>query len=231
MGSKTAPKQPPVMISGPPLTVEEWPIGRLVEYSNNPRDNDGAVERMCNAIREFGFRIPVVARSSGEVVDGHLRLKAARVLGLKTVPVVLADDLTETQVKAFRILVNQSTNWANWDHEKLKVEIGDLKVAQFDLPVLGFGDLQLVDFMTGVPGKKDRKAPAEPPPVPAIVTRHGDGWLLGSHILVVGKAGDLAADEVIRRWQDFTKGSALLEDDGRTFDEVAKERVAVPAKN
>ena len=74
-----------------PLILENWPIERLVDYARNPRRNDHAVDRMCSAIKEFGFRIPVVARSDGTVVDGHLRLKAARQLGLSTVPVVLAD--------------------------------------------------------------------------------------------------------------------------------------------
>ena len=60
------------------LTVEQWPVARLIPYAGNPRKNDAAVDRMCGAIREFGFRIPIVARSDGWVVDGHLRLKAAR---------------------------------------------------------------------------------------------------------------------------------------------------------
>ena len=64
------------------LQLEQWPIGRLVEYERNPRKNDDVVDRMAQAIMEFGFRIPIVARSDGLVVDGHLRLKAARVLGL-----------------------------------------------------------------------------------------------------------------------------------------------------
>ena len=67
-------------------SIESWPIDRLVEYPRNPRKNDGAVDRMCGSIREFGFKIPVLARSDGEVVDGHLRLKAARKLGIAEIP-------------------------------------------------------------------------------------------------------------------------------------------------
>jgi hypothetical protein len=70
------------MITSPPSTeVQSWPIDKLVFYARNPRKNDTAVDRMCSSIREFGFKIPVLARSDGEVVDGHLRLKAARKLG------------------------------------------------------------------------------------------------------------------------------------------------------
>src|ERR1700729_1405953 len=103
----------------PTIEVGQWPIGKPVEYANNPRDNDDAVEKMARTISEFGFKVPIVATSKGEVVDGHLRLKAARSLGLKTVPVVLADDLSEVQIKAFRLSVNESTNWATWNPEKL----------------------------------------------------------------------------------------------------------------
>ena len=73
--------------------VELWPIDKLVFYARNPRKNDAAVDRMVASIREFGFKIPVLARSDGEVVDGHLRLKAARKLGLTEVPVILCDSI------------------------------------------------------------------------------------------------------------------------------------------
>jgi len=72
--------------------IEYWPITRLVEYQRNPRNNDSAVDRMCASIREFGFKIPVLARSDGEIVEGHLRLKAARKLGITEVPVILCDE-------------------------------------------------------------------------------------------------------------------------------------------
>ena len=70
------------------LLLEHWPAERLIDYARNPRKNDHVVNQMAAAIVEFGFRIPIVARSTGEVVDGHLRLKAARKLGLSSVPVV-----------------------------------------------------------------------------------------------------------------------------------------------
>jgi hypothetical protein len=69
------------MIASAPLEIQIWPIDRLVLYARNPRKNDAVVDRMCSSIREYGFKIPVLARSADEVVDGHLRLKAARKLG------------------------------------------------------------------------------------------------------------------------------------------------------
>jgi ParB-like nuclease domain len=81
-----------------PLKVEQWPIDRLIEYARNPRKNDAKVDQMATAIREFGFRIPIVAKSDGSVVDGHLRLKAARKLGLTEVPVALAGPMRRSKL-------------------------------------------------------------------------------------------------------------------------------------
>ena len=97
-----------------PMEIQVWPIDRLVFYARNPRKNDSAVDRMCSSIREFGFKVPVLARSDGTVVDGHLRLKAARKLGswpggdTTSIPIILCDEWTESQVKAFRLMVNRS---------------------------------------------------------------------------------------------------------------------------
>ncbi len=83
--------------------IQMWPIDKLVFYARNPRKNDAAVDRMCGSIREFGFKIPCLVRSDGEVIDGHLRLKAARKLGITDIPVILCDEWTPAQVKAFRL--------------------------------------------------------------------------------------------------------------------------------
>lgn len=128
----------------PELKVEAWPIERLIPYVRNPRKNDDCVNRMASAIKEFGFRIPVVAKSDGSVIDGHLRLKAAIQLGLKDIPVVLADELTDAQVKAFRILANQSANWANWDDDLLRLELEDLKELDYNIELTGL-DMSYID--------------------------------------------------------------------------------------
>ena len=128
------------------LKVEQWPIDRLTPYARNPRRNDEAVPKMASLIKEFGFKVPVVARSDGAVIDGHLRLKAARHLGMETVPVVLADEWTEAQVKAFRIAVNKSAELAEWDPALLALEIEDLKALDFDLELTGFTPEELGDI-------------------------------------------------------------------------------------
>ena len=120
-----------------------WPISRFVPYARNPRKNDAAVDRMAASIREFGFKIPVLVRSDGEVVDGHLRLKAAKKLGLKQVPVILCDEWTPAQVKAFRLMVNRSVTWAEWDEDLLSLELLELKDLDFDLGLTGFDGREL----------------------------------------------------------------------------------------
>src|SRR5437867_3309796 len=151
---------------------------------------------MAGAIREFGFRIPVVAKSDGTVVDGHLRLKAAKKLGLESVPVIPADDLSEAQIKAFRLLANRSVNWAEWDDELLRLELEDLKGLDFDLSLTGF-DLQEIDELLapiGNLGLTDEDAVPEPPTEP--ITQPGDLWILGKHRLLCGDSTN--ADDVQR---------------------------------
>jgi DNA modification methylase len=184
------------------LKLEQWPVDRLIDYARNPRKNDHAVEQMASVITEFGFRIPVVAKSTGELVDGHLRLKAARKLGLTTVPVVLADELTDAQIKAFRLLANRSASWAQWDEALLALELEDLKLADFDLALTGFDDEEISRLLgddqaasdgdheqtTDEPDAADDvpEAPSNP------ISRTGDVWALGAHRLACGDASDAA---------------------------------------
>lgn len=133
--------------------IEQWEIGRLIPYARNPRKNDHAVDKIASAIREFGFKVPIVARSNGDVVDGHLRIKAAQKLGIKTVPVLLADDLTDAQVKAFRLSVNKMAELAEWDNELLGLELAELEEMDFDMSLIGFdaGELSAAMGLDSLP--------------------------------------------------------------------------------
>ena len=165
------------------LEIQIWPIDRLVFYARNPRKNDAAVDRMCSSIREFGFKIPVLARSDGEVVDGHLRLKAARKLGswpggdTTAIPVILCDEWTPAQVKAFRLMVNRSVAWADWDEELLALELQELSEADFDLSLTGFNPGE-IDGLLAIPDEE--RANAAPPLPEHPVSRVGDLWLCGN---------------------------------------------------
>ena len=120
------------------ITLEHWPLERIRPYANALRQNDDCVERMAEAIRVYGFRIPILARRDGEIVDGELRVKAARLLGLAEVPVLPADGLTGEQVRAFRLLVNRSATWADWNAEAVAVELAELRALDIDLAQTGF---------------------------------------------------------------------------------------------
>jgi DNA modification methylase len=182
------------------LQIEFWPIDRLAFYARNPRKNDAAVDRMVASIQEFGFAIPVLARSSGEVIDGHLRLKAARKMGswpggdTSGIPLILCDGWTDTQVKAFRLMVNRSVTWANWDEELLALELQELTEANFDLSLTGFDPKELDDLLLSP--DDDDQANAVPPLPQNPVSRVGDLWLCGKHRVICGDS--TSADDVAR---------------------------------
>ena len=159
------------------LQIQLWPIDRFVSYARSLRKNDAAVDRMCASIGEFGFKIPCLVRSDGEVVDGELRLKAARKLCLTEVPVILCDEWTPTQVKAFRLLVNRSAAWADWDEELIALELQELNEADSDLSRTGFDQKEIDDLLL-LPDD-DEKENAAPPLPDSPVSRPGDLWLCG----------------------------------------------------
>jgi hypothetical protein len=182
-------------IMPPNLQIHVWPIDQLVFYAHNLRKSDAVVDRMCSSIREFGFKCPVLARSDGEVVDGHLRLKAARKLEIAEVPVILCDEWTLAQVKAFRLVVHRSVTWADWDDELLTLELQELAAADFDLSLTGFDPKELDDLLAH-PDDGDQANTA--PPLPEYpVSRAGDLWLCGNarhqHRVLCGDATDPAA--------------------------------------
>jgi DNA modification methylase len=186
--------------------IEPWSIDRLREYARNPRKNDGAVDRMCSSIREFGFKIPCLVRSDGELVDGHLRLKAARKLGIADIPVILCDEWSPAQVKAFRLMVNRSVTWADWDEELLALELQEIQESDFDLSLTGF-DPGEIDNLLAL--DDEEKANATPPLPEAPVSRPGDLWLLGPHRVL---CGDATSAEAIARLLGERKPRLMVTD-------------------
>lgn len=119
-------------------------------YANNPRLNDGAVDAVAASIKEFGFKVPIVVDSDGVIVTGHTRVKAAEKLGLESVPVIVASDLSPEQVKAFRLADNKTSELAEWDMGKLDIELGEIE--NIDMNDFGFNiDLpELEDSTVGI---------------------------------------------------------------------------------
>lgn len=120
------------------MQIVEKELTWLKPYANNPRDNESAVEPVANSIKEFGFKVPIVATSDGEIINGHTRFKASKLLGLKKVPVIISDDLTEEQIKAFRLADNKTGELADWNEELLAKELEKL---DFNLEQFGFEKL------------------------------------------------------------------------------------------
>ena len=189
------------------MQIESRRTDSLCPYVRNPRRNDHAVEQMIASIREFGFKVPLLVRSDGEIVDGHLRLKAAHALHLEEVPVILCDEWTPAQVKAFRLMVNRSATWADWDQELLAFELQELNVAAFDLNLTGFG-IKEIDTLLVAPDEDERGNAV--PPLPQVpVSRAGDLWVCGPHRVL---CGDATSPEAVGRLLGASQPILLVSD-------------------
>lgn len=114
-------------------------VSELIPYENNPRINDEAVEYVKNSIENFGFKVPVIIDKNNVIVAGHTRLKASKELGLEEVPCIIADDLTEEQVKAFRLADNKVSGKSQWDFGKLDEELDsilNIDMSMFDFEII-----------------------------------------------------------------------------------------------
>lgn len=114
------------------MEIVEKKVSELKAYENNPRKNDNAVEAVANSIKEFGFKVPIVIDGNNIIVCGHTRLKAAMKLGMETVPCIIANDLTDEQIKAFRLADNKTAELATWDFCKLFDEIQGINLDMTD---------------------------------------------------------------------------------------------------
>jgi DNA modification methylase len=188
------------------LRVEYWPVGRLKPYDRNPRKNDKAVDRIRASIREFGFAVPILAKSDGEVIDGHLRLKGAIAEKMREVPVVPCDGWTDAQVRAFRLIVNRSVTWADWDEEALALELQEIQESDFDLSLTGFDPGEIDNLLA----LEDEEKANEVPPLPETpASRLGDLWLLGSNRVL---CGDATSAEAVARLLGERKPRLMVTD-------------------
>jgi ParB-like chromosome segregation protein Spo0J len=145
---------------GKAMKVDNWKIGRVKRYQNNPRDNDGAVAAVVASIRQFGFLQPIVVDPNGVIIVGDTRYLASRKLKLKSVPVVVARKLSPAKVRAYRIADNHCAELAEWDPKLLKLELAELQEADFDLLPLQLDELLPASGRGG--NKKKKKLDAEP---------------------------------------------------------------------
>ena len=135
-------------------------VNELVPYENNPRINDEAVEYVKNSIKEFGFKVPIVIDKNNIIIAGHTRLKASLELGLKEVPCIIADDLSEEQIKAFRLADNKVSEKSQWDFSKLDEELDsilDIDMSLFDFNI-NTDNVNLEDFFEDSDNKKEKES-------------------------------------------------------------------------
>ena len=162
----------------------------LVPYENNPRDNTAAVDAVAASIKEFGFKNPIIIDSDNVIVAGHTRLKAAQKLKIQNVPCVVADDLTQEQVNAFRLADNKTAELAEWDLELLNSELE--LIDGIDMTEFGF-ELDLDDEQEVVEDEFDEELPEEPQ------TKLGDIYQLGRHRLMCGDSTDIDSVKTLMR--------------------------------
>lgn len=158
------------------MNVQEIKLKDIKPYGKNPRKNDDAVPYVAESIKQFGFKVPIVIDKNNVIVAGHTRYKAAKKLGFKSVPCIIADDLTDEQIKAFRLADNKVSEKAEWDLDLLDSEIEEI----FDIDMTDFGFELESEELEAEEDEYQGTVPEDP------VTQKGDMWKLGEHILLCG---------------------------------------------
>jgi DNA modification methylase len=183
------------MSTQPNLKIEFWPIENVINYARNSRlHSESQVASIAASIKEFGFINPCLVDPDGTLIAGHGRVMACKSIGIDKVPVIKLGHLNENQIKALRIADNQLPQLASWSPDLLRMELNDLQLAGYDMPLLGFDNIQLVQFMANMPSGADPEATPEPSEKP--ISRLGDVWLLGKHRILCGDS--TKADDVGR---------------------------------
>ncbi len=205
------------------MQIVEKKVTELKAYEKNPRKNDNAVGPVAESIKQFGFKVPIIIDKDNVIVAGHTRLKAAKKLGMKTVPCIVADDLTPEQIKAFRVADNSSAQIASWDLELLKDELMDL---DFDMSIFGLEkeikDIERIfapEIIEDEVPEVDEKN---------IITKPGDIWQLGRHRLM---CGDSTKEEDVAKLMNGNKADIEFTSPPYNAGASAKLSGNTPSKN
>ena len=178
------------------MKIKNTDINTIKPYDKNPRNNANSIDKVADSIAEIGFRQPIVVDEDMIVLAGHTRLLASKQLGLKKVPVHIAEGLTNAQKKAYRIMDNKSSEDSEWDKELLNLEIKDLIEDNYDLNMTGFTPEQIdaLSVLTEsiLEGETDEDSVPEPPKEPK--SKLGDIYELGHHRLMCGDS--ISIDDV-----------------------------------
>jgi len=162
------------------IKIEQISIDEIKPYEKNPRNNDNAVDKVATSIKQFGFKVPIIIDKNNVIVAGHTRYKAAQKLNLNLLPCIVTDDLTDEQIKAFRLADNKVAEFSEWDFDLLKQELLDLENFDLDMSEFGFNfDLESDEEQTEV-------IEDEIPQEVESVAKLGDIWQLGNHRVMCG---------------------------------------------
>jgi len=188
------------------MKIRETDIKDIVPYENNPRFNESAVDAVANSIRDFGFKVPIIVDKNNIIIAGHTRLLAAKKLGLERVPVLMADDLTDEQVKAFRLADNKVGEIATWDDIKLSAELEALSELGWDMTQFGFNpeDIEIPD-----PTDDDFDGEMEYQKITIPNAHLGDIYQLGDHRLM---CGDSTKPEDVAKLMDGCEADLVITD-------------------
>jgi len=193
------------------------PVSEVRPYEKNPRKNTNAVKFVKASIEQFGFKVPIIVDSNRVIVCGHTRLLAAKSLGMSEVPCIMADDLTEDQIRAFRLADNKVGEFAEWDLDMLGGELGELaEISDIDMGDFGF-DLSEMEEETEAEVTED-----DVPEEVESVCKRGEIWQLGNHRLM---CGDSTSAEDVARLMEDSKADLLFTDPpyGVSYEKKTKE--------
>lgn len=181
------------------IKITKKEINQLIPYENNPRINDDSVELVANSIKRFGFKNPVIIDRNNVIIAGHTRIKASKKLGIKEIPCVVADDLTEEETKALRLADNKTQELSTWEDSILEMELGDIK--EINMEEFGF---ETPEFdVKAEEDDFDIELPEEPK------SQKGQIWKLGDHRLMCGDATSL---EDAKKLMDGNKADLVFTD-------------------
>jgi len=187
------------VLSNPADKVEKRSVSSLIPYARNSRTHSEAqVAQIAASVKEWGWTIPVLIDETGQIIAGHGRIQAARLLGLEEVPVMVAEGWTDAQKRAYVLADNKLAMNAGWDEELLSLELKDLKDLGSDLSLIGFNEDELAEIMadnTPTEGLTDEDDVPELPTIPT--SKEGDVWILGSHRLMCGDSTSIDSVDVL----------------------------------
>jgi ParB-like nuclease domain len=211
-------------------SIELVPVEQLLPYKANARTHSRKqIRQIANSIERFGFANPILVDDQNGIIAGHGRVEAAKLLGLSEIPALRLSHLSAVERRAYIIADNKLAQKAGWDREILAIELQGLIDLDFDVELTGF-EMGEIDILLDDVDETRREAAGPDDESPDLlpgpsVSQAGNVWILGNHRIMCGDALDQGIDVAVRRWQAYTGKVAILEESGKSFEEIEGERI------